>query len=130
MRHLVRPLLGLALAGLVAACAGGTGSSPASAGSPTPGSTPASAAISLEAAEFAFTPSQITVAPGDATISLANKGTIEHDFVVDTLGIMVHAAVGTTATGSVAAMTAGTYPFYCSIPGHKEAGMTGTLTVK
>ncbi len=118
MRHLVRPLLGLALAGLVAACAGGTGSSPAS------------AAISLEAGEFAFTPSQITVAPGDATISLANKGTIEHDFVVDTLGINVHAAVGKTATGSVAAMTAGTYPFYCSIPGHKEAGMTGTLTVK
>ena len=35
-----------------------------------------------------------------------------------------------TFTYQAPALTAGTYEFYCTVAGHKEAGMVGTLTVK
>ncbi|MEX2183495.1 MAG: hypothetical protein WEC14_03560 [Chloroflexota bacterium] len=60
-------------------------------------------------------------------ITLVNGGTIEHDFVVDALDLLVHAKVGETVSGTVT-FAAGTDEFYRSIPGHKQAGMVGTVT--
>lgn len=114
-----RPLrlaLVLALTGSLAACSGG--SAPSS----------ASATVTVEAAEFTFTPDTIEVSAGaPVTITLTNAGTIEHDITVDAVDLVVHVKVGETASG-VATFSAGTYEFYCSIPGHKQAGMVGTLT--
>lgn len=120
MHSLTRILLAIAVAGLLAGCGGGT---------PTPA--PATK-VSVDAAEFAFTPPTLEVTAGQALeVTLVNKGTIEHDFTIDSVGLKVHAAVGKTVTGTTdKALAAGTYEFYCSIAGHKEAGMHGTLTVK
>ena len=54
-----------------------------------------------------------------------------HDFVIDNAGgkqFKIEAQPNGKATGDFT-VPAGTYQFYCSQPGHKEAGMVGTLTV-
>jgi uncharacterized cupredoxin-like copper-binding protein len=54
-----------------------------------------------------------------------------HDFVIDNAGgkqIKVEAQPNSKATGEFT-VPPGSYQFYCSQPGHKEAGMIGTLTV-
>jgi uncharacterized cupredoxin-like copper-binding protein len=54
-----------------------------------------------------------------------------HDFTIDALDLKVTANPGETVEFEIPAGTAADeYQFYCSIPGHKEAGMTGTLTIE
>jgi uncharacterized cupredoxin-like copper-binding protein len=80
--------------------------------------------------DIAFDPKDVTIAAGTAiTLSLLNTGVAAHNFSVDELGISVDLAPGETQTVSVNAL-AGTYEFSCNVPGHKEAGMVGTLTVQ
>lgn len=69
------------------------------------------------------------VAAGEATFELVNEGTIVHNVVVEELGdeLVVEAEGGQTATGQVA-LEPGEYTYYCSIAGHRAAGMEGTLT--
>lgn len=120
MKPVIRVVLALVITATIAACGGG--------GTPSVAATK----VSADATEFAFTPAALEATAGQALeVTLVNKGTIEHDFSIDALGLKVYAAVGKTATGTTdKALTAGTYEFYCSIAGHKEAGMHGTLTVK
>ncbi len=76
-----------------------------------------------------FDPTDLA-APADtaATIDLVNEGAAVHDFTIDALG--VHVTLNPGESGSVEINApAGTYEYYCSIPGHKDAGMHGTLTV-
>jgi uncharacterized cupredoxin-like copper-binding protein len=54
-----------------------------------------------------------------------------HDFVIDNAGgkqVKIEAQPNSKATSEFT-LPAGTYQFYCSQPGHREAGMVGTLTV-
>jgi len=125
----------LALALLVAACGGGGdegdgGGTTGATGPTAPTSAPpAGETLSLTASEFTFDPASLTApADTDVTIEVVNAGTIEHDFTIDEANVKI--AVPATETGSATvSLPAGTYTFYCSVPGHKEAGMTGTLTV-
>jgi plastocyanin/mono/diheme cytochrome c family protein len=72
----------------------------------------------------------LTVAPGD-TVEVQNTGASLHDFVVDELGIDVDAPAGETVTVTIPADAApGEYEFYCSVPGHAQAGMVGTLVIE
>lgn len=124
MRQSARLLIATAITGLVVAACGGAAASqpPASAGQPS------GTEIAVGATEFAFDPGSIDVSAGaETTITLTNKGTVEHDITVDALGVRIYATPGQTVSGTVTA-EAGTYEFYCSIPGHKQAGMVGTLT--
>ncbi len=90
---------------------------------------PATASVDVTATEFKFTPNRLELAgPGELTINLANKGSVEHDLTVDGVGA-VKAAAGGTAKGVLKFDKPGTYTFYCSIPGHKEAGMVGQVVV-
>lgn len=126
MRQSIRLLIATAVTGIVvAACGGGAASQP-----PAPASQPSETGISVGATEFAFDPSAIELSAGvAATVTLANTGTVEHDITVDALSVKIFAKPGETVSGMVTA-EAGTYDFYCSIPGHKEAGMVGTFTAK
>lgn len=120
MKLATRAILVLALAGALAACGGSTAS---------PADTVKE--VTLAAAEFAYDPNSIEVAAGSRLkITLENKGTLEHDFTIDSLSVKLLAPIGQSPSFTTGELTAGTYDFYCSIPGHKEAGMTGTLTVK
>ena len=53
-----------------------------------------------------------------------------HDFTIDELDAHVAADRGETATGGFSTDEPGTYTYYCSVPGHRDAGMEGTLTVQ
>jgi plastocyanin len=118
----------VALAALIAAC--GPGASGGGGGGGTN-----EVNVTLTATEFKYDPNTITASPGQkVNVTLVNKGTVIHTFVLPEAGITssnpIKAEAGKTATGSFTAPAAGTYTFYCDQPGHKEAGMTGTLTVK
>jgi nitrite reductase (NO-forming) len=54
---------------------------------------------------------------------------IQHDFTIDELDAHVAADASDSAEGGFTADETGTYTFYCSVEGHREAGMEGTLTV-
>lgn len=85
----------------------------------------------VDMVDINFDPKEVTVpANTPVTITLVNKGATAHTFDIDALN--VHSGEvqpGATATVTVNA-AAGSYQYYCAIPGHKEAGMVGTLTVQ
>ena len=77
----------------------------------------------------AFNPTTLAIAANtDVTITLTNKGIAPHNVSIDALKISVDVTPGATKTVTINA-PAGTYEFYCNVPGHKAAGMVGTLTV-
>lgn len=117
----------LLLALVLVACGGGEGGD-----SGTSQAVDASdGTVQVEASDLAFDPTQVSVPAGEIQVVLDNVGAVEHDFVVEETGdtVVATAAPGETATGSIE-LEAGTYTFYCSIPGHREAGMEGTLEVQ
>lgn len=93
-------------------------------------------AIKITQKEFSFAPKTVTVAAGPARFVLTNAGTIEHDFMIDALG--VNSGVikpGATVTIPPAGrppviLKKGTYQGYCMVPGHKELGMVIKIEVK
>jgi nitrosocyanin len=116
----LRVLLGLALIALVAACSG--------AAAPTQGTQ----TVTLNALDtFKYDPNTITGKVGQPIhVVINNKGVLEHSFAIDQFNVKLeHIQAGTTGEVTFTPTAAGTYTFYCDTPGHKEAGMTGTLTV-
>ena len=85
-------------------------------------------AIEIEAFDLGFKPSAITVAAaGTYDVTFKNTGTIAHDLTFAD-GTKLAASAGETVTGKVAVPAAG-ITFICSIPGHAEAGMKGSVSV-
>ncbi|HET8524092.1 MAG TPA: cupredoxin domain-containing protein, partial [Thermomicrobiales bacterium] len=65
----------------------------------------------------------------DVVLTLTNVGSVPHNFSIDELHISVDLDPGETTTVTINA-PAGTYQYYCNIPGHRISGMVGTLIVK
>jgi uncharacterized cupredoxin-like copper-binding protein len=112
------------------------GTAEAAVGSPeaSPAASPAAAgALEIDAKDIAFVPTELTIQAADepVTITMKNTGAALHNFAIDALNIDVDVNPGETVEIVIPAGTApGTYDFYCNVPGHKEAGMVGTLTVE
>jgi nitrite reductase (NO-forming) len=86
--------------------------------------------VMVTASEFKFSPATMQLPAGKkVSITLHNTGTVEHDINVDALGVKLLAGAGKTTAGEFTLDKPGTYDFYCSVPGHKDAGMRGTLSV-
>lgn len=93
--------------------------------------------LTVRATEFDFTFQQDnpSVQEGPVEVTLNNAGEAEHNFTIDeALGNQsVPSGTQDLAGGETASTTlelfAGTYTFYCSVPGHREAGMEGSLEV-
>jgi plastocyanin len=79
--------------------------------------------------QLAFVTNQAQGKPGEITIKMANKSGTPHDIVIDGKGKGQVVKDGGVSQFK-ANFTAGTYTFYCSVPGHRQAGMQGKLTVK
>lgn len=84
--------------------------------------------LSVVMGDIFYQPKEITIpANTDIVIDRPNEGSIAHTFDIDELNIHTgEVAAGATASVTINAAP-GDYVFYCAIPGHKEAGMTGTL---
>lgn len=125
MRRALLMLLAVGLAlGLGPACGDDDGGEGASgAGDQVPDG------ILVEADEYEFDPDMITAPAGAVTFVLRNVGSLEHDLTIDEADFKLRALAGQTETDSVD-LAAGTYEVYCSVAGHRAAGMEGTLTVE
>ena len=79
--------------------------------------------------QLAFTAAKATGEAGPVTIEMPNKSGTQHDIVIDGLGKGEVVSSGTSSFK--ATLDSGkTYTYYCSVPGHRQAGMEGTLSVK
>lgn len=143
MRFKMLPVLGLAALAL-AACSGGAASG-------------GEAAITVEASALKFQPVAIEMtASQPVRLVFENKDSVDHDFSVmefpmeavtgesggdamaghDMSGMAqepdlhVAAVMGSSASLQFTPTKPGTYEFFCTVPGHREAGMIGTLVVK
>lgn len=83
---------------------------------------------------LAFTTDLVTAKAGDVTIDFTNPQPIDHDADVEDAGGEVVGDTDVIAEGSDSVtmkdLKPGKYVFFCSVPGHREAGMEGTLTVE
>jgi plastocyanin len=79
--------------------------------------------------QLAFVTNQAQAKPGEVTVKMANKSGTPHDIVIDGKGKGEVVQNGGVSQFK-ADFTAGSYTYYCSVPGHRQAGMQGKLTVK
>ncbi len=91
---------------------------------------PGARAIAVTASSFSFEPAEIRAAAGEDIAIVLTSTDVPHDFVVDELDVHVAADAGETEQGGLRADEAGRYAFYCSVAGHREAGMEGVLVVE
>jgi len=80
-----------------------------------------------------FTQSTLSAKAGSVSISFTNSAPLQHNLTVATASGSVLGATATFAGGTrVLALNLkpGTYKFFCTVPGHRQAGMEGTLTVQ
>ena len=89
--------------------------------------------------QLAYTATKATATPGAVTISMANMSGVSHNIAIEpgeggatakgaTLGASTFITKGNTSV--TVTLKPGAYTFFCQAPGHRSAGMYGTLTVK
>ena len=149
-RYSIPAVLALAV-GLVALAGCGSSSNSTSSSTSAPASTPASTATSTPApatggttsgqtlslaanpeGQLKYETSSLTAKAGSVSIAFTNKAPLEHNLTVSTASGTVLGETPTFQGGSKSVtlkLTPGTYKFYCTVPGHRAAGMEGTLTV-
>jgi len=92
--------------------------------------------VSLEAdpgGELAYTTTKATAKAGQVTIDFKNPQALTHDVAIeDTSGKELGATelIASGEDSTTVNLKPGTYYYFCTVPGHREAGMEGTLTVK
>ena len=88
-------------------------------------------AVSISAIDISFDPKELTIAADtDVTVTVTNNGVLQHDWVVIDQGIGSATLNGGDVEDVIVNLPAGEYTFHCSVPGHAEAGMVGTLIVQ
>lgn len=82
--------------------------------------------------DLAFDKTSLTSKPGKVTIDFDNPSALEHNVAIEQNGkqIAISETLAKGKTSVSADLAPGTYAYLCTIPGHAEAGMEGTLTVR
>lgn len=86
--------------------------------------------VEVSATSFEFDPDEMTIDAGEDIAIVLTSDDILHDFTIDDLDVHVAAGRGETAEGGLRADEPGEYTYYCTVAGHREAGMEGTLVVR
>ncbi|HEY4451828.1 MAG TPA: plastocyanin/azurin family copper-binding protein [Solirubrobacteraceae bacterium] len=108
----------------------------ATTGTPAPASSPAARTSALKLAAdpggaLSYNTKQLSAKAGSVSITLTNAAPLGHNLTI-AQGSKVLGATPTFTGGAKSlklTLKPGTYTFYCSVPGHRQAGMEGTLTV-
>ena len=89
-------------------------------------------AITVEGNEFAFSPSTITAKMGQPiTVTFKNTGKYPHNFTVADLNVQTKTIkTGEQDTVTFTPSKTGSFTYVCTVPGHEDKGMKGTLTVE
>jgi plastocyanin len=120
----------------LAACGGGGGSATTGGGggATTGGGGGGGQTLALAAdpsGALKYDKTQLEATAGDITIDFTNDSPLQHDVVVEGNGVN---EASDKITGSKTTLSlnlkSGTYTFFCSVDGHRAAGMEGTLVVK
>jgi plastocyanin len=109
----------------------------ATTGTPAPPSSPAAKATKLALSadpggQLAYDTKTLSAKAGTVSIVMSNASPVEHNVTVAE-GSKVLGATPTFVGGSktlTLKLKPGTYTFYCSVPGHRQAGMEGKLVVQ
>ena len=116
-------LIGIGVIVLATAAWGGGGSGSGS------GSGSDESILNISLSEFAIK-GDLNATPGKIMINITNDGSVAHDFQIADLGILTDKiAPGVSTTVVIEDAAAGSYEIICTVAGHKESGMTATLTV-
>jgi plastocyanin len=133
--------LALTALGLVACGSSGGGDTTAASAPPTETTAPAGGSGASETLDIstpangtlAYNQTSLNAKAGAVTISFDNPSATPHNVTIqDPSGKDIGATDTITQSTASAAVNLkpGTYTFFCSVPGHREAGMQGTITVK
>lgn len=129
-------VLAIAVAGC-GSSSGATHSSPPAKHAAAGGAASASAGHTVEisaasSGALMFSTNSLHAAAGTVTIEFTNHAPEAHNFTLQSPSGSIVAATP-TFTGGTKTLTVdlkpGTYTYFCSVPGHRQAGMHGTLTV-
>lgn len=104
-------------------------------GAEAEGGTGTAATIKIEAnpSALAYEEKEVTAEAGEDTVELTNPASIAHNVTIEDSAGKTIGETETLAEGSASTtvnLKPGTYTYFCSVPGHREAGMEGTLVVK
>lgn len=137
----------LALAGCGSSSSSSSSSASTAAEAPTTSSastsTPAPAgegseggSVKLEAnseGQLEYDTKSLSAKAGKVSVDFTNSSSLPHNVTIESSGGEQVGATPTFSGGSKSLsvnLKPGTYKFFCSVPGHRQAGMEGTLTVK
>ncbi|HEX8959722.1 MAG TPA: plastocyanin/azurin family copper-binding protein [Solirubrobacterales bacterium] len=131
----IAALLALVLAAVALVACGGGGSTTTT---ETGGGAAASVGSTLKfeadpSGQLSYTTKSLTAKAGKTTVELHNPQPLSHDVAIeDSSGKTIgKTELVTEGTGTaVVDLKPGKYTFFCTVPGHRQAGMEGTLTVK
>jgi plastocyanin len=87
---------------------------------------------SPDTGDLLFEPDTLEARAGEVAIEYTNPSEVPHNVAVEGNGeelAQSETVTGGDSAAATAALEAGEYIYFCSIPGHREAGMEGTLTV-
>jgi plastocyanin len=83
--------------------------------------------------DLAFDQTDVSAKAGRVTVDFNNQQATPHDVVIqDSSGQELGKTdlISSSTASTDVELQPGTYTFFCDVPGHEEAGMKGTLTVK
>ncbi len=107
-----------------------TAASPAAATPVEGGAAGGATEVSVSTIDINFKPKELSIAADtDVTITVTNEGVLQHDFHIEDTDYATELLDGGDSTELVVNLSAGEYVYFCSVPGHREAGMEGKLTV-
>jgi plastocyanin len=88
--------------------------------------------LAADPSALAYDTSELTAEAGEVTIDFDNPSAIQHDVAIEQDGKEIAASelITESKTSVSAELAPGDYTFFCTVPGHAQAGMEGTLAVQ
>lgn len=88
------------------------------------------AEVLMTLSEFSIEPNEVTVPAGEVKFTVQNTGALEHNFVIEGVEEKIDFVLPSETETLETTLSAGSYVMVCTVEGHREAGMVGTLIIE